>query len=149
VTDARDLGLDSEPVDILKETEMAKRIATLERHGASEEEIDFLRYRRVELNAMTAPVFVSYLERKLEEHGVRKFLPKKFTIEKHARRIFEQIGTEKALKAVLEEIQEEAQTVPLPKDLLKRVRRVLRDSPATSWDAAVSKVIRKWYSRRD
>ena len=43
------------------------KAATLRRYGATEEEIDFLleRQQRVELNAMTSPEFVAFLERKL------------------------------------------------------------------------------------
>jgi hypothetical protein len=31
--------------------------------------------RRVELNAMTSPQFISFVERKLNEHGVKKIVP--------------------------------------------------------------------------
>jgi hypothetical protein len=145
LADVGELGLGSEPIEAKSEKEMAKRMETLERHGATEEEIDFLQTHRVELNAMTAPAFVFFLEGKLEEYGVEKLIPGEATIEKHARRIVEQIGTENALEEILEEVREEAQTVPLPKDLTERVNQVLLDSPDRSWDAAVSEVIREWY----
>jgi hypothetical protein len=137
------LGLEAEPVDAdISLNEWRKRMATLQRHGATDEEIAFLRSHRVELNAMTAPEFISYLEGKLEEHGVEKFLPDGDAIEEHARRIVEQIGTEKALEGMMEEIREEAQTVPLPEDLAERVQRTLIGDPEMSWDGAVSQVIR-------
>ena len=31
--------------------------------------------RRVELNAMTSPQFVAFIERKLREHGIAKVIP--------------------------------------------------------------------------
>ena len=40
-------------------------------HGATDQEIAFLRTQRVELNAMTSRQFVAYLEAKLSEHGVK------------------------------------------------------------------------------
>jgi hypothetical protein len=145
LTDVEELGLEAEPVDAdISLNEWRKRMATLQRHGATDEEIAFLKSHRVELNAMTAPEFIAYLEGKLEEHGVEKFIPDDNTIEVHARRIVEQIGTEKALEGMLAEIQEEAQTVPLPEDLTERVERALTDDPEISWDAAVSEVIREW-----
>jgi hypothetical protein len=149
LTDVEEMGLDAEPVDGGKAGEIEKRMETLQRHGATEEEIDFLQTHRVELNAMTAPQFVSFLESKLEEHGVEKLIPDEATIEKHARRIVEQIGTEKALKEILVEIQEEAQTVPLPENLTERIKEMLKDSPEMSWDTAVAEVIRDWYPNEE
>jgi hypothetical protein len=146
LTDVEELGLEAEPIDAGKTGEMAKRMETLERHGATEEEIEFLQTQRVELNAMTAPEFISFLEGKLEEHQVVKLVPDEAIIEKHARRIVEQIGTEKALEEILVEVQEEAQTVPLPEDLTQRIEELLQDDPELPWDEAVAKVIREWYS---
>ena len=50
---------------------------TLLKYGASEAEIEFLLKgrQRVELNALTSPQFVQFLERKLAEHGIRKVVP--------------------------------------------------------------------------
>ena len=47
-----EMDLESEPVPVKDDWE--KRAATLERHGATATEIDFLRNRRVEMNAMTS-----------------------------------------------------------------------------------------------
>ena len=73
LADVEAMGLQSEPVET--PGDWAKRAETLAAHGATEEEIAFLRRRRVELNAMPADVFVGFLERKLAEHGVRKVVP--------------------------------------------------------------------------
>jgi hypothetical protein len=61
----------------------------LERHGATEEEIDFLEEDRVELKALTAPEFVELLETKLAEHAP-KVVPDQSVIEAHSPRIWEQ-----------------------------------------------------------
>ena len=58
-------------------------MANLPENGASEEEIAFMfrdfdrlrSTRRVELNAMTSPQFVAFVERKLRENGVAKIVP--------------------------------------------------------------------------
>ena len=47
-----EMDLESEPVPVKDDWE--KRAATLKRHGATAAEIDFLRHRRVEINAMTS-----------------------------------------------------------------------------------------------
>ncbi|MGZ3308354.1 MAG: hypothetical protein ACXU8R_07530, partial [Xanthobacteraceae bacterium] len=57
-------------------TEM-KRRANLQRNGATPEEIEFLRTRRVELNAMTSAQLLAFVERKLTEHRVKKIVPTK------------------------------------------------------------------------
>ena len=90
------MDLQSEPVET--PGDWAKRAETLAAHGATEEEIGFLRRRRVELNAMPADVFVGFLERKLAEHGVRKVVPDRGTLERHARRVIEQRLAEEALR---------------------------------------------------
>jgi hypothetical protein len=59
--DVESLSLQSEPVKVSGNWDA--RAATLAEHGATRAEIRFLHERRVELNAMTAPVFVAFLER--------------------------------------------------------------------------------------
>jgi hypothetical protein len=71
LTDIESLGLEPEPVKV--EGDLEKRKATLRRHEATPDEIAFLltKQKRVELNAMTAPQFIEFLEKKLVEHGVQ------------------------------------------------------------------------------
>ena len=61
--------------------------ATLRRHGATEDEIDFLLHRRVELNAFASDALVAWIERKLEEHGVAKIVPDDDTLANAYRRM--------------------------------------------------------------
>ena len=62
-------GLELEEVFFPDREDLDAKAQTLHRYGASAEEIDFLltQRRRVELNAMTSPGFVEFLERKLTE----------------------------------------------------------------------------------
>ena len=75
LSDVEALRLDSEPVET--SGDWSARAATLAAHGASVAEINFLRHRRIELNAMPGDVFVRFLERKLAEHGIGKVVPGK------------------------------------------------------------------------
>ena len=89
-----DLGLrlaDVEDMDLLSEPfatgdDWGAITRTLERHSATEDEIEFLEDARVELNAMDSEQFVAFIEEKLEENGVEKLIPDEHVIEQHARR---------------------------------------------------------------
>jgi hypothetical protein len=73
----RALGLETSAEMAAKEKgSREKRAANMRRNGATDEEIEFLLDRRVELNAMTSDQFVEFIERGLTEHGVRKVVPK-------------------------------------------------------------------------
>jgi hypothetical protein len=86
--DVKEMGLEDEPVAVGKD--WAKVSATLQRHGAAEEEIDFLEKRRVELNAMTSRQLIDFVEAKFAEHGVKKLVPDENVLTQHARRLIEQ-----------------------------------------------------------
>src|SRR5215468_5848838 len=78
------MGLESEYQHHSKANRRAL-IANLRENGATEAEIEFMvrdfdttrSTRRVELNAMTSPQFISFVERKLKDHGVKKIVPDK------------------------------------------------------------------------
>jgi hypothetical protein len=95
----------------------------------------------VELNAMTAPVFIDFLERKLAEQGVRKIMPEREILELHARRVIEQRLVDKVLRENRSTVQAEAASVALPDDLDGRVRAILATQPELSWDDAVSVLV--------
>jgi hypothetical protein len=118
----------------------------LRTNGASEEEIAFMfrdfdalrSTRRVELNAMTSPQFVAFVERKLRENGVTKIVPDQDLLaEVYA-------GMERGLRLgeAIEELDEiDPDDLRAPKDLAKRVRSMLKKHPAIRWDAAIAKII--------
>ena len=131
-------GLESEPVPLVDSGEWSYRRVTLKRHGASPEEIEYLRSRRVELNAMTSGQLVEFVETKLAEHNVGKLIPDHDVIEEHARRVIRELMIEK----ISDEIAEKAAAVDLPEDLRSGVERLLEQQPELPWDAAVAAIVR-------
>jgi hypothetical protein len=116
------------------------RRANLQRNGATPEEIDFLRTRRVELNAMTSRQLVDFVERKLTEHGVKKIIPARADLAEAYRTLAHGHEAEAVIKREL--AKHNGAKVPVPPDLKKRVETYLRRHPATRWDAAVAAIVR-------
>jgi hypothetical protein len=137
--DVEAMGLQSEPVTT--KGKWAKRAVTLRQHRATDAEIDFLRTRRVELNAMPGDVFVKYIERALIKHGVEKVLPDTETLEYQARRAVEQMLGEKLFRDNRAKLQAEAAAVELPADLDDQVKALLELHPEIPWDQAVNYVV--------
>ena len=109
---------------------------------------DWLRHHRVELNAMTTPQFIAWLDAKMVALGNGKLVPPQAvltddlsaTLEHRLhRQITEQIlreaGIEQRVAAALREIG-----LPLPEDLREVVEYALAGEPAASWRAAVAQV---------
>jgi hypothetical protein len=65
------------------------------------------------------------------------------TIERHARRIIEQVHADKALRKILPEIHKVAESVALPENLMRRTRDTLQRSPGIPWDKAVADIVRE------
>ena len=152
LADVQAMDLQSEPVNPRQKVDPRIDLA---RCGATPEEQDFLftgerRYnrstdtsywpgQRVELNAMTSDQFVTWIERRLTEEGVKKVIP---TAETLANAYRLAVRT-KAINVALERIQEDMGTVPVdvPANLLASVQAFLLADPALSWDAAVWKLV--------
>jgi hypothetical protein len=149
-------GLQSEPV-VNKKGKRQARAVTLERHGATAEEIEFLlgtdpagdddaigfTGRRVELNAMASDQLVAFVESKLAEHGVEKVIPDDDTLERQARRLIRQRLIADEVARVSEAVAKRAAETELPEDLRERVEALLCASPAQSWDAVVADVLNR------
>jgi hypothetical protein len=122
-------------------------MANLRANGATEDEIAFMfrdfdqwrSTRRVELNAMTSPQFVAFLERKLREHHVAKIVPDVATLNEAYVAFERGRRLEEAVEEVLEDIEDE--DITPPKNLEKRVRSLLKRKPAIRWDAAVAAIV--------
>jgi hypothetical protein len=138
--DVEEMDLQSEPVAVAGD--WRKRATTLQRHGATEEEIAFLQDHRVELNAMTSRQLIDFIEEKFAEHGVAKLIPDAATIEQHARRVIERQLVEQAIAKVAEEIAEKAKTAELPTKLRERIEEIVEEQPELPWDVAVAKIVR-------
>ncbi len=133
-------GLESEPVEYSQRKDPREY---LEECGATPEEQEFLvekelrqRWigRRVEINAMTSDQLISWLEKKLKEHGVQKVIPKNETLVSayHRARYLQELQTQ-----IEEWKEEEGRHDGAPKNLRKRVEKILAKHPKTSWDDAV------------
>jgi hypothetical protein len=131
-------GIEPEPYEV---PDWDARVETLRRHGATQEEIEFLQHRRVELNAMTAPEFVAFLERKLAIHA-QKVVPEPVVVEEHARRIWEQLQAAERCKEILEAIHAEAPRATLPPDLIAQIKIRLSEEPTLSWDQALAGILK-------
>jgi hypothetical protein len=82
LADVTEMGLESEYQHHPKDKKSAL-IANLRENGASEAEIAFMfrdfdrlrSTRRIELNTMTSPQFIDFVERKLRANGITKIIP--------------------------------------------------------------------------
>jgi DNA topoisomerase VI subunit B len=142
LADVEAMGLESEPVVV--KGEWGKRESTLRRHGATPEEVMFLRNQRVELNAMTSPGMIEFIDAKFKERGVEKVIPDDATIERHAR---EQLKLDLADKLLADNwaanVITPALSAALPSDLREKIAQAFRKHPALSWDSAVSLILRR------
>jgi hypothetical protein len=116
-------------------------IANLAENGATDAEVDFLLERRVELNAMPSDVLVAFIERKLTEAGIAKVVPEQPILEQACRRVQMHARITERLEELREEVEEEVKALPLPDDLLRRVRAVLVERPELPWEAAVREIV--------
>jgi hypothetical protein len=143
--DVEELGLESEE-QLHKQdkdpTENFTEGPDSDDYDVTEAEVEFLRGekvyagwrgRRVELNAIpSSQQFIDFLERKLDEAGVTKVVPGKDTLKSAWKRA---VVIAKAREAI-EEAQED-DDVKAPRDLKARIRKMLEDDPALSWDTAL------------
>jgi hypothetical protein len=138
--DVKHEGLKGEPV-MLRGESPAENLMV---NGATEEEIAYLtgngtgRGQRVELNALTSPQFIAFLERKLKEHGVRKVVPDKTVLRDAYRRAYFAHEVNAEIKKVFAAVKARADKTAISKDLAKQVETYLKRHPAMSWDAVVS-----------
>ena len=141
LADVEAMGLESEYQHHPKGRKSAL-IANLRENGASEEEIAFMfldfdrlrSTRRVELNAMTSPQFVAYVERKLRENNVAKIVPDRELLAEAY------VSAEKGrrLREAVKELDKiDVEDFEAPEDLEMRVKEMLEKTPHIRWDAAV------------
>jgi hypothetical protein len=110
-------------------------------NGATEEEIDFLKRRRVELNALASDELIRFIERKLNENGIQKIVPEQKTLARAYRMLAESDRVKKMVEEELENAS--AEHISVPKDLDKRVRAIIRKRPEMRWDDALSSIARR------
>ena len=141
LADVEALDLQSEPVSV--SGSWAKRVHTLQKHGATDQEIAFLRTQRVELNAMTSRQFVDHLEAKLAEHGISKVIPEEKVLESHARYLLEVLIANQELEKILPEVRKRAAVRKLPANLRKLVAKQFEKTPGWAWDRVVVDLVKR------
>ena len=124
----------------------ARRVAVASYVGP--EWADWLQRHRIELNAMTTPEFVGWLDRKLEEHGQGRLVPPADVLGSRLEAEAEASVRARLTERVLAEADIEGQVAAemhrlrrrlasRARGLGARVRRALAAEPARSWSAAV------------
>ena len=139
------MGLESEYQHHPKGNKFALA-ANLQENGASVEEIEFMfrdfdqlrSTRRVELNAMTSPQFIAFLEQKLREHGVEKIVPDQDLLAE----AYAELERGRLLEEAIENLDEiEIDDSNVPEDLQDQVRKYLKGHPEARWDAALDAIV--------
>jgi hypothetical protein len=121
--------------------------------GASDEELALLASsydrgdarwagHRVELNAMTTPQLLAWLEAKLQQHGVTKVVPQYDTLATVWRYYTQLAWMDTAIAQARAEMPE-ATAITVPDDLEARVRTFLSAAgqSALPWEAAIEALV--------
>jgi hypothetical protein len=139
--DVESMQLDSESVEYDDDKDPREN---LRQNGATEDECDFLvtgrKYsgigwvgKRVELNAMTSPQFIKWVESKLEAHGVEKMMPDSDTLKDAYRRAWQRAELQKTIDAACQEIAANSATLEIPDNLQEVLAREIKGK-AEPWD---------------
>jgi hypothetical protein len=136
IANARGVPLDHFTEEVFDRGKEETRRENLLRNGTTAEEADFLLRRRVELNALRTNELIAFIERKLNEHGVRKVVPERSILDE-AYRLFKR-GDAINLMIVAELAKPD--DIQVPTDLEHQVRACLSTHPECPWDAAVARI---------
>jgi hypothetical protein len=146
--DVRDLGLRLDDVeeyeleDSAEECEFSGRFA--DDSIATKEEQEFLESgRRVELNAMTSPQFVQWLETKLAAHLPGRLIPSDDVLANAYRRALAAAKINRVIENVTAKAIEYARSAELPKSLRRRLEKAMKDSPSEAWDEALYRLAKR------
>jgi hypothetical protein len=148
LSDVEELGLESEEQVHKQQKDPCEKFLDWD-DDITDEEMDFLRGechwnywrgKRVELNAMDSPQFIAWLEKKLQEVGVKKIVPDSETLTKVWKR---SLAVAKAREAIEEIEEDQSDLVVLPKNLQAKIQRLLKRRPTMSWDMAVTRIAEK------
>ena len=135
-------GLETE--EVFYNSKVDPRI-NLMKSGATKEEAKFLRSdgrqkywegRRVELNAMTSKQLIDWLEKKLQEHGVKKVVPDEDVLKKAYISSCKAVKIRKEGQKIVSQFDEEIQ---IPDDLKSQIEKSISGT-ALSWDAAIKDI---------
>jgi hypothetical protein len=135
-----DLGLHYEDIGGLAPEQYDSPVSDrrLRETGLGQAAIEFLRNQRVELNAMTSRQLVDFVEAKLQQHGIRKVIPKGDTLAETYRMFAASDRLSEAFDELKEELKHESETpLIVPEDLEAKVKDKLEEKPDITWHRAV------------
>ncbi len=144
LADVKALGIEVSGAEDVEYKSEVNPSVNLKACGATTEEVKFLvrggwprnwHGMRVELNALTSEQFIHFIERKLEEHGVQKVVPKddKFLAAAYKRAVIV-ARLQKKIDEIFPDMADE--NVDIPKDLHQRLAATL-EGTGQSWDDAL------------
>ena len=116
-------------------------------NGASPDERAFLleggsrkKYygRRVELNAFPSSDFIQWIESKLDSQGIKKIIPDKDVLENAYARAVKVAVVNNAIEAALDDAEDAAQKLTMPKTLGQTIAERLKEDPTLTWDSVVA-----------
>jgi hypothetical protein len=155
---ATDIGIHMEDVDergLAPEDQyhqnQAKTYDNLIRNGATQEEAEFVSQgQRVELNMLTGPEFIEFVEGKLEQHGVEKVVPDEATLAVAWKRAHLVARVNELIDSIQRDEQEDGSAPPatsdippVPGDLAERIREALAEDVTQPWDQALWDIVRE------
>jgi hypothetical protein len=120
-----------------------------ENSGATDDEIDFLlgegdfeEYgsRRIELNALTSRQLVDLVERRLEQHGIKKIVPAADKLAGAFRAHARAPKIKEAIEKAIADMPDDA--VEVPADLEEQVKAYLEENPECAWEEAVAEIVK-------
>lgn len=140
-----DLGIRLEDVQLYNlEAEICKLGKSdkikLKEHGASQDEIDFLSERRVELNAFSSGDFITWIESKLNKCGIKKVMPDDHILlhAYHLAMLAKILN--KKIEVMMNETKEIVEALN-PLHLSRTVARKLKEKPHIPWDRAIDVIV--------
>jgi len=138
--DVKALGLEGKAESVFDRGDDDAKRENLRLNGATDEEVEFLLHRRVELNALTSAQLVAFIESKLDAHGVKKLVPPQATLD-DAYQLF--VRSQRIEKIVTEALANASadREVGAPDDLVEQVRDYLAKHPHARWDEAVAALV--------
>ena len=99
--------------------------------------------RRVELNALTSPQMIEFIERKLKANHIEKIVPSEESLAEAYRLFTRNAKVQEVVDEAIQEIDGDEDEIEVPVDLEKRVRDYLVKHPTVRWDQAVQEIAGK------
>ena len=142
-----DLGLRLGDIDGLETEDVfidnkEKATENLVENGATPEEVAFLLEQRVELNAFPSDQLISWLEAKLDQHGVAKVIPDEDVLAGAFRRMHREAVVQERIDELVAELEDDEDLV-VPANLKDLIRAKQVDARALPWDQVLRTIVKE------